>query len=208
MIRILCADISSADESVYNCLYSKASVERKKQADRYLRREDKLRCVAADVLLRTVLGTKDFQIQKNESGKPYVKDYENFRYNLSHSGRYVVIAWGETEVGVDVQQHCTDLDMPAVAERCFTSDEQEYIGQSIQRFYDTWTGKESYLKYTGEGLRKDMRSFSIRNLEPAVQCLHCLPDTGYSLSLCTTDKEYTFALLDVRQLLYGERKCP
>ena len=47
MIQILCADVSSADESVYNRLYTQASPERKRQADHCLRREDKLRCVAA-----------------------------------------------------------------------------------------------------------------------------------------------------------------
>ncbi len=201
MIRILCADIASADESVYARLYGKASAERKKRADRYLRREDKLRCVTADALLRTALGTEDFRIEKSGSAKPSVKNHENFHYNLSHSGRYVVIAWGESEVGVDVQEHDLTVDIQAVAERCFTADEREYSGQSIRHFYEIWTGKESYLKFTGEGLRKDMRSFSIPETEPQVQFLHCLPDDGYSLSLCTADKEYMFELLDVRQLL-------
>ncbi|MBQ2724319.1 MAG: 4'-phosphopantetheinyl transferase superfamily protein [Clostridia bacterium] len=201
MIRILCADIASADESIYDRLYGTASAERKKRADRYLRVEDKLRCVTADALLRTALGTGNFRIEKNKYAKPSVKDHENFHYNLSHSGRYVVIAYGESEVGVDVQEHDLTLDMQAVAERCFTADEREYIGQSVRHFFEIWTGKESYLKYTGEGLRKDMRSFSIRKTEPKVQHLHCLPDDGYSLSLCTADKEYIFELLDVRQLL-------
>ena len=49
MIRILCADLASADADrygeVYGRLYEKASEERKRRADRYLRFEDKLRCV-------------------------------------------------------------------------------------------------------------------------------------------------------------------
>lgn len=200
MIRILCADIAAADERVYDRLYEKASDERKKRAERYFRREDKLRCVTAGALLKNALGTEDFRIEKNEFGKPSVKGHKNFHYNLSHSGRYVVIAWGDSEVGVDVQQHDTSVDIQAVADRCFAPDEREYIGQSVQRFYEIWTGKESYLKYTGEGLRKDMRSFSSRKTEPEVRHLHGLPDDGYSLSLCTADKAYTFELADVRQL--------
>lgn len=208
MIRILCADLSSADESVYDSLYGNASAERKNRADRYLRREDKLRCVTADVLLKNALGTEDFRIEKNEFGKPYIKDRQDFHYNLSHSGHYVVIAYGSTEVGVDVQQHDPDVDMQVIAERCFAPDEWKYIEQSdqqiLQRFYEIWTGKESYLKYTGEGLRRDMRSFSVRKTEPEVRYLPVLRDNGYSLSLCAADKEYMFELLDVRQLLQGE----
>ena len=205
MIRILCADLSSADDRVYECLYERASAPRKQRADRYLRREDKLRCVTADALLKIALKTDEFTVQTNDFGKPSIKDHEDFHYNLSHSGRYVVIAWGETEVGVDVQQHHADTDMQMIARRWFTPDEQNYIWQSdrqiTERFYEIWTGKESYLKYIGKGLHKDLRLFSIRKLDPEIRCLHRMLGDGYSLSLCTTDTEYTFELSDVRQLL-------
>lgn len=204
MIRILCADLASADADrygeVYGRLYEKASEERKRRADRYLRFEDKLRCVTADALLRRALGSDHFRTETDPHGKPRLADPQNFHYNLSHSGRYVVIAWGDGDVGVDVQQHSAEMNRRAVAEQCFAPDEQTYVGESIRRFFEVWTGKESYLKYTGEGLRKDMRSFSILNAPVAVRCLDCLPDDGYSLSLCTPDEAYTFDLLDVRQL--------
>lgn len=211
MIRILCADLASADAElcgeVYRRLYEAASEERRRRADRYRRFDDKLRCVVVDALLRVSLGTDRFAgltIEKNEFGKPRLGDHENFHYNISHSGRYVVIASGNTNVGVDVQQHSAGTDRMAVAEQCFAPDEQAYVGQSIRRFYEVWTGKESYLKYTGEGLRRHMRSFSIFDVrsdaDPKIRCLDCLPDCGYSLSLCTADEAYTFELLDVRQL--------
>ena len=202
MIRILCADIQSANAYTYEKLYGQSSPERRARADRYLRYEDKVRCVTADALLRTALGTGDFRTEKNGQGKPRLEGYENlnFFYNLSHSGRYVVLAHGKGEIGVDVQEHDTGVDRMAVAEQRFAPDEQAYVGRSIRRFYEIWTGKESYLKYTGEGLRRDMRSFSIFGVDPAVRCLPCLSDDGYSLSLCAADPEYTFELLDIRQL--------
>lgn len=200
MIRILCVDVTDAAEGVYERLYANASSERKRRADRYLRREDKLRCVIADALLRAALGTGDFLTEKDDGGKPYVKGRENFHYNLSHSGRYVVIAWGDVPVGVDVQKHENTLDRRAVAEQSFAPDERIYAGESAERFFEVWTGKESYLKYTGEGLRRDMRSFSMFRTEPPVRLLSCLPHGGYSLCLCAADREYTFELSDVRQL--------
>lgn len=202
MIRLICVDISSADERVYENLYERASAERKRRADRYLRYEDKLRCVTADALLKAALGTDDFRIEKNAYGKPHVKDRKDFNYNLSHSGKYVVIAFGDSEVGVDVQQNLADTDMKMIAERFFSEEEREYIAacdrQMTERFYEIWTGKESYLKYLGKGLCMDMRTFSVSERKREIRFL--TPEEGYSLSLCTADKEYTFELSDIRQL--------
>ena len=200
MIRILCADISSADMNIYRRLYERAAPERKARADRYFRQEDKLRCVTADALLKIILGTSDYEIEKNRFGKPRIKDKQGFCYNISHSGRYVVIAWGTTEIGVDVQQH-ENINHDAIARRFFTPDEYAYAQGSPQRFYEIWTGKESYLKYTGRGLCKELYSFSVLRPEGNIRYLYHFLPGGYSLSLCTTELESEFELLDILRLL-------
>lgn len=201
MIRILCADISSAEERVYKGLYEKASPQRKCRADRYRRQEDKLRCVVADALLRMALGTQTYQIETNEFGKPHIKGCEGFFYNLSHSGRYVVLAWGNSEVGVDVQQHGDGVNTQAIARRYFTSEEQRYMQEDPQRFYEIWSKKESYVKYTGHGLNEGLRSFSVFETEQTVRYKYRLLEGGYSLSLCTTEDSDSLQMLDVQQLL-------
>lgn len=207
MIHILCVDISAADADIYRTLYKKASPERQHRSDRYLRQEDRLRCVVSDALLRTALGASHYETEKNQYGKPYVKGHPGFYYNLSHSGPYVVIAWGDSEVGVDVQQH-TAADPETIAKRWFAPDEQDYIRsgaeQTLQRFYQIWTGKESYIKYLGLGLRKDLRSFSSLAPEPPIRYLHLPLGDDCSLSLCSTDTEHTFSLLNLQQLLQGD----
>ena len=204
MIRIVCADIASADACIYRGLYKKASDQRKSRADRYLRPEDKLRCVTAAALLKNLLGADDDQIAKNDFGKPYLKDRRDVYYNLSHSGDYVVLAWGNGEVGVDVQQHRADTDMRIIAENYFAEDEIQYIRQSdrqtAERFYEIWTGKESYLKYVGKGLKGNMRSLSILERKTEILFLPRFPREGYSMSLCAAQKDYTLELLDIRQL--------
>ena len=205
MIYVLCADISAADKEVYEHLYERSSPERKARADRYRRQEDKLRCVTADALLQRALGTDCYPIQKGENGKPFVKDRPDFHYNLSHSGRYVVIAWGNTEVGIDVQQHDATADLEGIGARFFTSDELIYIrecaDQRTERFYEIWAKKESRLKYTGEGLRRNMRSFSTLTREHPIRYWYREPDADHSLCLCAADQEVTFELLAIRQLL-------
>lgn len=202
MIHILCADISSADSIVFTALYEAASPERRLRADSYLQEADKLRCVTADALLRVALGTDAFQVETGPWGKPFIRNRQDFHYNLSHSGRYVVLAWGSSPVGVDVQEHRPLARLEALAARFFTAEEQDFIRQSPQdRFYEVWSGKESYLKYLGTGLQKELNSFGLFALEPEVRWTHRRLPGGYSLSLCAAEPEVTFRLLDVKQLL-------
>jgi len=201
VIRIVCADVASADAYIYQSLYEKASDQRKSRADRYLRQEDKLRCVTAAALLKKVLGADDSQIAKNDFGKPYLKDRRDVHYNLSHSGRYVVLAWGDTALGIDVQKHEACTNMEAIGTRFFAFDELQYVQGDIGRFYEIWTKKESFLKYTGKGLREDLRAFSVLAPGADIRYFYRTLGTDYSLSLCTEDREFETTLLDVQQLL-------
>ena len=201
MIQVICVDISSAEDEIYRMLYEKASAQRKCRADRYLRQEDQLRCVTAEALLRCILGVTEDQIEKTSLGKPYIKTRKDVFYNLSHSGRYVVLAWGGTEVGVDVQQHDPATDREAIETLFFAPDERCYACGDIGRFYEIWTKKESYLKYTGKGLRTDLRSFSVLSPERKIRFFCRTLDEDHSLSLCTEEKEYAFELLDIQRLL-------
>jgi len=205
MIRILCVDISGLDDAAYTALYEQASQERKSRADRYRRREDALRCVTADALLRYALHGMDCTVTHTAQGKPRITGKPDFHYNLSHSGRWVVIAYGGSEVGVDVEQIRTDTDMETIAEAFFSPEERNYVRedsvQSRRRFFEVWTAKESYIKFLGTGLKKDLTSFSVLGLEPQIRLYHPQLDGAHCLCLCTAEDEYTFELLDVRQLL-------
>ena len=205
MIQILCVDLSSVDEELYQRLYQQASPERKARADRYRRKEDAIRCVAAEALLCYALGTNNFHLEKTPSGKPFLPERKDFYFNLSHSGNWVVIAYGSSEVGLDVENLRSDTKIEAMARRFFAPEEQRYIfaeedGRQ-QRFFEIWTGKESYVKYLGTGLQKDLTSFNVLSLEPGIR-IHrrVLPD-GSLLSLCTRLDDYMFRLLEPQCLV-------
>ena len=128
-----------------------------------------------------------------------MKDCEDFFYNISHSGRYVAMAWGDSEVGVDVQQE-GNAKVEALARRYFAADEQAYVRADPRRFYEVWTKKESYVKYTGQGLGQDLSAFSTLTPEGGIHYFHRILEGGYHLSLCTRDAEYRFELVDVAKL--------
>lgn len=197
MTILRCVRLPEDFEGLYQELYQRVSPDRKRRADRYLRREDGLRCLAAGDLLRDtverVLGITEFEVVKDPGGKPRIAGQDRFYYNLSHSGNRVVIAWGDSPVGVDVQQMHMDSGREDLAMRFFTEHEQTYIFDSpdnrSERFFRVWTGKESYLKYLGTGLRKSLNSFSIFSAEISSMLKSWYLEDDYCVSLCTTDPD-------------------
>lgn len=165
MTQIRCFDITQLQPEDYERLYAQASPERKKRADRYLRKEDSVRCIVAEALLRQVPGFDAGDLEYTDIGKPYFKDRKKPYFNLSHSGRWVVIAWGDAPLGIDVEQIRMDGGKEAVARQFYRSDEQAYVfsadGENrAKRFFRIWTMKESYLKYLGTGITSPLNSFS------------------------------------------------
>lgn len=113
----------------------------------------------------------DIIVEKGEYGKPFIKGSEEFKYNLSHSGDYVVLAYTMDKdiasIGIDVEKiKVRDSDMK-VANRFFAKDEIDYISNGLEcsdidmRFYKIWTMKEAFIKLTGKGLGQRLDSFSV-----------------------------------------------
>lgn len=202
-----CLDISRISEAQLRQLYHAADEERRARADRYGRREEAVRCLAAGALLRHALRrcgmSEQVTLLKGTEGKPYVA-LPDFYFNLSHGGDFVVIAYSDREVGVDVETVEPSEHRLRVSRRFFTDAEQEEIfgeGESdaALRFAKVWTAKEAYVKYLGCGLTVPLDSFSVdvvrgcvRNAEGIVQPLRLQTvtlDEGHVLTVCAEAKE-------------------
>ncbi len=98
-------------------------------------------------------------------GKPYLKDYPDIHFSLSHSGNMAVLAISDGEVGIDVQESRGFQEK--VTKRFYQEEEikrieaTEDIENKEKLFYQIWTGKEAYIKYTGKGMGQDIRSFFV-----------------------------------------------
>ena len=204
MIQVICADISNLREDNYRVLCEKASPERRNRAARYRNTEDAARCITADALLRHALGTDTYTIARMPGGKPCIPERPEFHCNLSHSGNWVAIAFGGTPVGVDVEKIRQDSDVEAVARRYFTPQEQRFLAENTrdarQRFFEIWTKKESYLKFLGAGLTKDLRSFNVLDPQPGIRYFGQTLPGEYCLSLCTTEESCRFTILNANEL--------
>ena len=151
-------------------LYDLISDERKEKIIKYHFDKDKLHSMFAEVILRYALweryGLKDLVIQKNEYGKPFLVNYNDIHFNLSHSGDWVLCGVGNENLGIDVEQ-IDDIEL-SVAEEFFTKEESDYLftlneNDRLIAFYKIWTLKESYIKNVGEGLSIPLNSFMFKN---------------------------------------------
>lgn len=138
---------------------------------RFFREEDKLRGLFADLLIRDIIIRKvgltnnDIEFATNQYGKPYLKDFDDFHFNLSHSGQWVVAAIDDRPVGIDVEE-IQDIDLD-ISKNYFSNQEhQDLMGKRdpIAYFFTLWSLKESYIKILGKGLSHPLNAFSIQFL--------------------------------------------
>lgn len=159
-------------DETFHALEALISRERQDKIKRYRFDNDKMRGLYAEILLRYTL-KKHFGIEgalvefeQNEYGKPALKGNQDIKFNLSHSGNWVICAVSDKDVGVDVEEiKEKELD---IAKRFFAPCEYQYIKNShnpSEKFFTYWTLKESYVKAEGKGMSIPFDSFSF-SLEP------------------------------------------
>ena len=92
-----------------------------------------------------------------KNGKPFLRDYPNIHFNLSHCHSAAVCVIADTEVGVDVQEIAPVSD--DLARRVLSVEEYSGYKASLrpdELFCKMWTAKESRLKRTGRGIGCDL----------------------------------------------------
>ena len=102
-----------------------------------------------------------FKTEKH--GKAYISNHENIHFNLSHSGKVVLCAISDREVGIDIEYIDPEIDLN-IAKHYFYNSEYENIMKAENRFeefFKFWVLKESYMKYTGLGMNLELDSFEI-----------------------------------------------
>lgn len=140
---------------------------------------------------------EDIILKNNYYGKPYLEGYSDFKFNISHSGEYVALVTSKYEVGIDIEQ-IKEIGHKSIIDNCFTEEEKKYIykSNSISRFYEMWTLKESYIKAIGKGLSIPLKSFSLNIINKRdIKCINEYVfqiidvDTRYKMALCSRGKD-------------------
>jgi len=180
------------NETSFNKLLSFISNESKEKIKRYHFDIDKKLKLYADIMIRIIacrtLYIKNSEIifEKEEYGKPHIKGVDDFYYNISHTRNAIVIAVSEFPVGVDIEK-VKESDLK-IANRFFTENEREYLKKNaldINRlFYEIWTKKEAYIKYTGKGLVMPLKSFDVLDAYISSH-IYTIEKDDYIISVCS-----------------------
>lgn len=132
---------------------------------------------------------EDLIFDRNEFGKPYLIDYPEFHFNISHTRNAIAVAISDKPVGIDIER-IKDADLN-IARRFFTEQEQAYILcnelDQLKRFYEIWTKKEAYIKYMGKGLSIPLKSFDVTEYVIRDR-INCFEINGYAVSVCRDDE--------------------
>lgn len=210
-MKIYAVEILDVSEDMLSKLYLLTDLEKISKVKKFINKKDKIRTLIGDILIRTII-TEDLGIrndnisfEKNPYGKPYLKDYPNFNFNISHSGDFVVCAIDNNPIGVDIEE-VKYIEYEDIAKNFFTTNEFDYITKndsysSLSRFYEIWTLKESFIKCCGQGLAMPLKSFSIEvdkyesikvvsNNEYKEHIFKMFDiELGYKLAVCSLNKK-------------------
>lgn len=97
--------------------------------------------------------------KKAEHGKPYLADYPDVHFNLSHSEGITACMVESRQCGIDCEK--VREYRPNVMKRAFSEKEREMIENAPENerdllFFTLWTLKEAYIKAIGKGLSYPM----------------------------------------------------
>lgn len=130
---------------------------------------------------------------RHPNKKPVLAD-GSVQFSVTHSGRIWMACLSPVPVGLDLQMH-KEKYSPGVAKRYFHPTELALLtdamrnGSDTALFFDLWCARESYAKFTGDGVAAMDKEYSTLHSPIPLYKLTFRP--GYSLYLCTALPYYT-----------------
>ncbi|WP_026038611.1 MULTISPECIES: 4'-phosphopantetheinyl transferase family protein [Peptoniphilaceae] len=138
-----------------------------KKVDEYISEVSKINFAVSRSILNkayeTILNTncENIVILKDKYNKPYIKNKEEIKFNISHTDGYVLVGFSKRKIGVDVEKVNYKFDIECILKSCFTNKEIKNIGNDLVEFFRYWTIKEAYLKCEGCGFIRNPREIEI-----------------------------------------------
>jgi len=171
--------------------------------EQFVREDDAQRSLIGELLIRSTLvkmfaiPTETIRIAYSSKGKPFLHEGEHIKFNVSHSGQWVVAAFGPKRIGIDIEE--IKPGKMKIAKRYFTETEvydllQKPENEQSDYFFELWTCKESYLKALGKGLTKSLGSFSVKKIDGRMMIFSGKSKENIHLKQYHIDKDYKLAV--------------
>ena len=136
--------------------------ERQEKARAYKNIDDKKACAMAYYLLcqglKEEYNIENPTIEYNEYGKPFLKDYKDIFFNISHTKHAVACVISNVEVGIDIEE-VRKYDK-IIHDKILNDEEKEKVKED-RDFIKYWTIKEAVCKCEGTGIA----NFDFKNID-------------------------------------------
>ena len=105
------------------------------------------------------------KIEIENLGKPYLSEYPELSFNISHSGQTTFMVFGRNcHLGVDIE-YWKPIEFLDIARHFFHETEYQKLvkcdSERTEAFFNCWTRKEAYIKAIGAGLSEPLSKFEV-----------------------------------------------
>lgn len=165
-----------------------------------------------DISLKKAAGIENYSLRRGSHGKPYLENYPEVFFNLSHCDGLAVCGVSDREIGVDCEliRHYRGN----AARKIFSDREIDLVFNSDdpdEKFFRIWTLKEALGKAFGTGILSGLKKyeFSFENGAPVCKIL---PDKFFTqkiiygqwiVSSCSDRPETEFEEISVFDTKHG-----
>lgn len=129
---------------------------------------------------------------KDPKGKPYL-DPSKYHISITDCHNLRIIGLSDQPLGIDLER-IRPMHWEKIIKRFFHTEETKTIHDE-RDFFSLWTAKESYVKYTGNGITDDYAAFSVFSLPEHI--LTSPFESDFYLSICS-QTECNIVLIDMR----------
>ncbi|WP_154856033.1 4'-phosphopantetheinyl transferase family protein [Cyclobacterium xiamenense] len=179
------------------------SDEERAQAHRFAQKADRNRYILGRGFLRKLLqvylneDNGSLRFGKNRYNKPFLLRRDEFHFNSSHGGDWVVIALSGNEVGIDIERIDPRFTFEELLPTFFSESEIAYIRQSprpIESFYTIWTRKEALLKGIGLGITDHLNEYTLLSGSQEMLLPSLSPNREWQVRSFSMDPTYRLSL--------------
>ena len=214
------------------------SADERQREQRFHFKKDRDRFLITRMLVRTVLsryepvGPGEWVFTANAYGRPEIDVSSmgavDLRFNVSHTAGLIVLGVTRNRaLGVDVENVCARMNPIDAANEVFSATELATLARlpaerQLDRFFEYWTFKESYIKARGMGVSIPLDKFSIHLEQDGLINLEIAPelydDPGrwqfwqirlertYVLALCAERVPIEPSAISIRKMVSMDRE--
>lgn len=148
-------------DNVFEYFLRFVSPEKKERISKQCIKQNADNMLVGEILAKAIIKkTFGIEIKKqvfklSENGKPYLANFPDIHFSISHSGEYVMVAVSDKPVGADIQK--IKKYNSAVMKKYYSDKEIKQIEESSDKdseYTKIWTQKEAVIKKSDTGLAK------------------------------------------------------